>query len=531
MSKLVDPTSLNSLKQAVGASNISDDVALRNLFSEDIYTRGSQAGLVISPETTEQLSEAVRIASRENMRLNPRGGGMSYTKGYTPELPDTTMLDLSRMNKVLEVNEKDMYVTVQAGCTWKTLYETLKPLGVRTPFWGPLSGISSTIGGGLSNSNAFFGASTYGPSPDSVTSLTVVLADGTVVRTGSAASTKAKPFFRQYGPDLTGLFLCDSGSLGYKAEATFRLIKTPECEDWASFEFKDRNAWAKVTEEMGRLGLACELFGFDPNLQAVRMKRAGIASDVKTLANVVTGQKGGLLKGIKEGAKIALAGRSYMDNVAYSIHLVVEGHSKAEVDAKITTLKQIALSHNATEIENSIPKIIRANPFTPLNNMLGPQGERWVPIHGIVAMSDGVDCLAEVDALFETMKPEFEAKEITVGYLLTTLSTNGYLIEPVFIWPEEIFGIHEASVESSVLKRIKRFEPNPDASAVVEKARQSILDIFERYGAAHFQIGRTYRYQENMSDETKALLTGIKSLLDPKNLVNAGALGFSKPEA
>jgi len=256
-----------------------------------------------------------------------------------------------------------MYVTVQAGCTWKTLYEALKPLAVRTPFWGPLSGFSSTIGGGLSQNNAFFGAGTYGTSTESVTSMTVVLADGTIVKTGTAGTKKAKPFYRHYGPDLTGLFMGDAGALAYKAEATFRLIPLPPTESSASFEFEKRDGWTKAQVEMGRLGLACELFGFDPNLQAVRMKRASLAADVKSLTNVITKQKGGFLKGLKEGAKVALAGRSYMDDVAYSIHFMVEGHSDAEVAAKIDTLKNIATRHGGNEIENSIPKIMRANPF------------------------------------------------------------------------------------------------------------------------------------------------------------------------
>ena len=58
------------------------------------------------------------------------------------------------------------------GCAFN---RALKPLGLRTPFWGPLSGLSSTIGGGLSQNNAFFGAGLYGPSVESVLSLTIAL--------------------------------------------------------------------------------------------------------------------------------------------------------------------------------------------------------------------------------------------------------------------------------------------------------------------------------------------------------------------
>jgi len=526
MNKPLTDTDMKSLTQVLGSDNVSADKAARELFSQDIWAKGETADFVISPENTEQLSEAVKIAARGEVKLNPRGGGMSYTKGYTPAREKTGILDFSRMDKIIEINTNDMYVTVQAGCTWKTLYEALKPLGFRTPFWGPLSGFSSTIGGGLSQNNAFFGAGTHGTSTESVTSMTVVLADGTVVKTGTGGTRGAKPFYRNYGPDLTGLFMGDAGALAYKAEATFRLIPLPPAEGSASFKFDDRDDWAKAQVEMGRLSLACELFGFDPNLQAVRMKRASLAADVKSLTNVITKQKGGLLKGLKEGAKVALAGRSYMDDVAYSVHFMVEGHSDAEVDAKVKTLKDIAKAHGGKEIENSIPKIMRTNPFGPLNNIVGPQGERWVPIHGIVAMGDGADCIADIQALFESMKDGFEKYSITTGYLLTTLSTNGFLVEPVFIWPEEIWPIHEQTVEPSMLKRIKRFENNPAATDFVKEARQGILDVFSKYGAAHFQIGRTYPYRENREEAAWNMLEGIKTLLDPNRTINVGTLGL-----
>jgi len=277
MSSSVTNVDLKNFKQALGANNVSDDKDMCELFSQDIWAVGLTADFIIRPGDTAELSEAVQIAARRKIRLNPRGAGMSYTKGYAPSKVKTGIVDFTRMDEILEINEVDMYVTVQTGCTWKALYEALKPLGLRTPFWGPLSGYSSTIGGGLSNNSAFFGSGTYGPASDSVTSLTMVLADGSIAKTGSAASPHGKPFWRQYGPDLTGLFLSDSGSLGFKAEATLRLMPAFQAEDWISAEFDNRDSWAGAMAEMGRLGLACELYGFDPNLTKVRLKRASLA--------------------------------------------------------------------------------------------------------------------------------------------------------------------------------------------------------------------------------------------------------------
>lgn len=513
------------LRQVLGEAGFVEDEAARALMSQDIWAKGETAAFIAAPDSLDALQRTVAAAHARGVALNPRGGGMSYTSGYTPDRAGIGILDFSRLSRILEVNADDMYVTAEAGATWKQLHDALKPHGLRTPFWGPLSGLSSTLGGGLSQNNAFFGAGTYGPTSDSVTSLAVVLADGTLVRTGTGGTTGASPFWRHFGPDLTGLFLGDAGALGHKAEVTFRLIPAPEHEAWASFEFDGREACAEATAEIARQGLACEVFGFDPNLTRVRLKRASLLADVKTLGKVIGGQ-GSLLKGLKEGAKIAMAGRDFMEANTWSLHLVVEGRSAAGVREDMDRLKAICEARDGKETENSIPKIIRSNPFTPLNNMLGPEGERWVPVHGIVPLSKGPAVWGAIEALFETMHRRFETHRIETGFLVTTLSTNGYLIEPVFLWPEERFAIHEASVEADWLARLPRHDPNPEATALVAEARQAVIDIFTAHGGAHFQVGRAYPYREARNPAAFALLETIKAAIDPEGRVNPGALGL-----
>lgn len=513
------------LKQQLGEDGLRDDTSSRELMSQDIWAKGKTADFVAAPATVEELQAAVRTAYERGISLNPRGGGMSYTKGYTPDRSGVGILDMSKLTEIVEINTEDMYVTVQSGVTWDQLYTALKKEGVRTPFWGPLSGLTSTIGGGLSQNNAFFGAGKYGTTGDSVLSITVILADGTLVRTGTAGTVGGKPFWRHYGPDLTGLFCGDAGTLGYKAEITFRLIPLPKAEAHASFDFTTRDACARAQAMMMREDIACEIFGFDPNLTKVRMTRASLMSDAKSLTNVIKGQ-GSILKGLKAGAKVAMAGRGFMENAAYSLHVSVEGRSQTGVNEDMAVLKDIAKELGGKEIENSIPTIIRSNPFGPLNNILGPQGERWVPIHGIVPVSEGEATWAEIDAGFEAMRDELDAHDILTGFLITSLGTTGYLVEPVFIWPEEIWPIHEQTVEPEVAKRVPRHEPNPDATAVVEKARQVVLDVFTEHKAAHFQIGRTYPYKQERSPETWALLKAIKAAVDPKGIINPGSLGL-----
>ena len=71
-----------------------------------------------------------------------------------------------------------------------------------------------------------------------------------------------------------------------------------------------------------------------------------------------------------------------------------------------------------------------------------------------------------------------------------------------------------------------RHAPNPDATAMVEKARQFVLSTFSKHGAAHFQIGRTYPYRAGRDPASWHLLEQIKETLDPKGIINPGSLGL-----
>ena len=514
-----------ALTAILGADGVSTDPGLRNLYGQDVYGRGTHEPAVIArPQDAQGLARALAAVTSAGLAAVPRGGGMSYTSGFHCTEAGTVLFDLTGMDRILDINAEDMTVTVQAGVTWKALYDALKTKSLRTPFWGPLSGLNSTIGGGLSQNNAFFGAGTHGPTADSVTSLTVALADGTLLETGTAGTKGGSPFFRHYGPDLTGLFLGDTGALGFKADATFRLLPYPVAEGYASFEFASRDACAEATASLARAGLGCEVFGFDPNLTAVRLKRASLAADLKSLGSVVRGQGG--LKGVREAAKVALAGRSFVAPNTYSVHVVCEGRSRAGVDADLAAARAIAREAGGKEVADTIPKVIRANPFQAPNNMIGPEGERWVPIHGIVPHSRAKACWADLDAAFAARRSDLDRHGVTTGFLVTTLSTNGFLIEPVFLWPDALDDLHRQAVDGDVLARIRGFGDNPAARAVVEAARADVLAVFERHGAAHFQIGRTYPYAKNRKAPALDLLRAIKRQVDPDNRVNPGVLGL-----
>ena len=111
------------------------------LYAQDIYSKTIPALAIIRPKNKEELSEAIKLATKYDCPIIPRGGGMSYSQGYVPLIKNSIIVDFCRMNEILEINEEDMFVTVESGCTWQKLYEALKTTNLRTPFWGTLSGI------------------------------------------------------------------------------------------------------------------------------------------------------------------------------------------------------------------------------------------------------------------------------------------------------------------------------------------------------------------------------------------------------
>jgi FAD/FMN-containing dehydrogenase len=527
---MLDQAFQDRLVQAIGVDGVTTDAAQCALMSQDIWDKGPATSCaIVAPKDAESLAQAVALISNAGHPLAIRGGGMSYTAGYVPGASTAITLDLSRMDRVLEIDAKNMCVTVEAGCTWKALLDALEPYGLRTPFWGPLSGISSTIGGGISQLNALLGAGLYGTSAESVVGLKIVLADGRILSTGARAPDAKGAFYRHYGPDLTGVFCGDCGVFGIKAEITLRLIQRPSAEAYASFDFADPKAMIEALAEISRQGLASEAFSFDPGLARARMKRASLMSDIATLGSVVAHQTS-LLEGVKQAARIALAGRGFLDTESYSTHIVCEGRHASAVNADMDLVRAIAKRHGGKEIENTIPKVIRAQPFTPLNNILGPNGERWVPVHGIVSHDRAYQAFSAIGALFKSLAPEFERHGIEFGFMFTTMSTNGFLIEPVFYWPDSRLPIHDAIVDKSLLAKMKSFGPSPEVSVAVAKARAQVIATFEQFGAAHYQIGRAYPYRASRDEPSRDLLDAIKAALDPSHACNPGGVGFPAPK-
>jgi FAD/FMN-containing dehydrogenase len=243
------------IEGVIGSKYITEKDFMKAAYSRNVDPAFPDrwADMIVRPISSEEISAIVQIANKFKIPMVPRGGGADLVGGSVTQ--GGILLDLTRMNNILQVNVDDFYCEVEAGITWGTLISKLHEKGLTTGVLGPGSGFSATIGGGLSNSTAGFGSTKYGVVPDICLGVEVVLPNpqGTIIRTGAAANKYAEPFCR-YGvaPDFTGLFMGDVGTMGIKTKAFLKLFPITPFKA-QRYYILNKNDYNKVYELLHRL--------------------------------------------------------------------------------------------------------------------------------------------------------------------------------------------------------------------------------------------------------------------------------------
>jgi glycolate oxidase len=210
-----------------GVLTTPEDLAV---YSYDGTFVESRPDVIVLPETTGQVSEVVKLAAETRTPLVPRGMGSGLAAGSVP-LPDGgIVICLTRMNRILEIDTENATVRAEAGVVTADLQSAVEKLGLFYPP-DPSSIRHSTIGGNIACNAGGPRCLKYGVTGDYVQGLTVVLADGRILRTGG------KPIKDVTGYDLNGLFTGSEGTLGLITEALLRLVAKPRHARTALAEF------------------------------------------------------------------------------------------------------------------------------------------------------------------------------------------------------------------------------------------------------------------------------------------------------
>lgn len=235
----------NALKQRFGERYSTAAAILERHGKDEAYHAGVPPEAVVFATSTEDVVEVVNLCRAHKAPLIPFGTGTSL-EGHINAIRGGISLDLSLMTEVLEVNEEDLDCRVQAGVTRKALNEHLRATGLMFPI-DP--GADASLGGMTATRASGTNAVRYGTMKDNVLGLTVVMANGDVVRTGGRAPKSSA------GYDLTRLMIGSEGTLGVITEIQLKLYGQPEAVSAAVCLFPDIDAAAKTAIMVKQMGI------------------------------------------------------------------------------------------------------------------------------------------------------------------------------------------------------------------------------------------------------------------------------------
>ncbi|MFX0136781.1 MAG: FAD-binding oxidoreductase [Candidatus Hodarchaeota archaeon] len=492
MSKILD--TFDKIEDIVGSKYVSNSESIRYSYSRnaDLILKGIP-DIVVRPNSTDEVAEIIKVANSTKTKIIPRGGGADLTGGAKPIGDGGIVIDLTRMNQVLDVDLKARIVTVECGISWSELCNYLQKIdnGLYTGSTGPASGFGATIGGGLSNNTVGGGgAAMYGAVTEQCVGLEVVLPTGQVIQTGAKANSFMDRAFSRMGlgPDYSGLFLGDVGIHGIKTKASFNLYPIPEFAAFNTFDIKAKDTITpieRVTDVMLKwqhAKIKIHDFYYFPKNFVLNIKQFKIIKSWKT-AKV----KGGVL---------------FYTTVA---------DSQRELDDNVERLNKIA---REAELRKLGPQVENGN----IAKWFYEEDGRWQWGHFCFGAMPGLGsfgtCLKAPTDLLPKYLDFFQRWEIKNAQKIAKVGggATSFLV----------FGVHPSYIDvTSGLALI----PKPkNVEKIYELWKSLIIAQIKELGCMHYWMGEIIGHalveSGALTEEYYNLMISIKKALDPNKIIS-----------
>ncbi|WP_018661363.1 glycolate oxidase subunit GlcD [Heyndrickxia acidiproducens] len=440
------------LKQICGPENYDDTNAGRLVYSYDASPQfQAMPDAVVAPRNKEEITEIVKICNAHKIPIVPRGSGSNLCAGTCPVAGGIVLL-FKHMNKILEIDEENLTVTVQPGVVTLDMIKAVEAKGLFYPP-DPSSMKISTIGGNINENSGGLRGLKYGVTRDYVIALEAVLANGEVIKTGGKLAKDVA------GYDLTRLLVGSEGTLAILTEATLKLVPMPETKKTMLALYQDIEACAQTVSNIIANKIIPTTLEFldQPTLKAVEdFAKIGLPTNVKAVLLIEQdGPEEVVERDIQKIAEICRAEHAVDVQVAQSAE-----HAEALMTARRTALSALARLKPTTILEDAtVPRSEIAKMVVAINEIAEKYG---LNIGTFGHAGDGnlhPTCLADIrdkDEMERVEKAfaEIFQKAIELGGTITGEHGVGVAKAPYLEWKLGKTGIE-------VMKAIKNaLDPN-----------------------------------------------------------------------
>ncbi|KAH7121828.1 hypothetical protein B0J13DRAFT_648639, partial [Dactylonectria estremocensis] len=293
---------VDELRALLGEDGVSieDEILKAHGYSEWSSINIDRLPVAVAfPNSTEQVSEIAKICTKHRVPMIPYSGGSSVEGHFSAPFGGIS-IDFGEMNKILKFHRDDMNIQVQPSLSWADLNERIQDSGLFFPMDpGPSAQIGGMIGTNCSGTNAV----RYGTMKDWVVNLTVVLSDGTILK------TRRRPRKSSAGYNLNSLFVGSEGTLGFVTEATLKLATVPEENGVAVLTFPTIKDAASMAVDVIHKGILVGAVEILDDVQMNVINRSGATgrhwTEKPTLFFKFSGTKVGVADDIKQVQHIA----------------------------------------------------------------------------------------------------------------------------------------------------------------------------------------------------------------------------------